>query len=99
MLEVAAALTLTLGWLYNGRHFVSAEGADNINMSSIAPIYPMQVVGYGDERARSTWPISWINTAARWSATAAAAPVSPGQLSKCVRFFGFCSVVLVHHIA
>jgi hypothetical protein len=51
---VAAGLTSTLGWLYNGRHFVSAEGADNINMSSIAPIYPMQVVGYSDERARGT---------------------------------------------
>jgi hypothetical protein len=52
--QVAAGLTLSLEWLYNGRHFVAAEGASNINMSSIAPIYPMQVVGYDDGRARGT---------------------------------------------
>jgi alpha-L-fucosidase 2 len=50
----ADGLEITLQRLYNGRYFVSAEGAQGINMSSIAPIYPMQIVSPEDERAQGT---------------------------------------------
>lgn len=52
--EVASALTQTLQWLYNGRYFTSAEGTDTLNMSSLAPIYPMRVVDDRDPRSLST---------------------------------------------
>lgn len=52
--KVASALSQTLQWLYNGRYFASAEGTDTLNMSSLAPIYPMRVVDYHDPRSLST---------------------------------------------
>ncbi len=52
--EAASGLEQTMWRLYNGRTFVSSEGAQDINMSSIAPIYPMQAVAPGDERSLST---------------------------------------------
>lgn len=50
----AAGLQKTLGRLYNGRYFTAAEENDWLNMSSLAPIYPLQVVDFTDYRARST---------------------------------------------
>lgn len=52
--EVAAGLRQTLNLLFNGRYFASAEGASNLNMSSIAGIYPMKVVPFNDPRALLT---------------------------------------------
>jgi hypothetical protein len=51
---VARGLIETLGRLYNGRFFVSSEGAVGINMSSFGTIYPMQVVAFDDPRSLST---------------------------------------------
>jgi len=51
---VAAGLTETLDGLYNGRYFRAAEGYDHLNMSSLAPIYPMELCPYNDPRALST---------------------------------------------
>lgn len=51
---VAAELTRVLDRLYNGRFFVSSEGSQSINMSSLAPLYPMQVVDWNDPRGVST---------------------------------------------
>ena len=52
--KVASELTHTLQRLYNGHYFTSAEGVDNLNMSSLAPIYPMRVVDDHDPRSLST---------------------------------------------
>ncbi len=52
--SIASELTATLQRLYNGHYFTSAEGTDSLNMSSLAPIYPMQVVGYRDPRSLAT---------------------------------------------
>jgi hypothetical protein len=52
--EVAAGLRKTLDLLFNGKYFVSAEGATNINMSSMAGIYPMGVIPFNDPRALQT---------------------------------------------
>ena len=52
--EVADELMKTVSWLYNGHYFASAEGSDTLNMSSLAPMYPMQVVDYKDARALQT---------------------------------------------
>jgi hypothetical protein len=52
--EVAGELAKTFQWLYNGRYLRAAEDRDALNMSSIAPIYPMEVVDYHDERALQT---------------------------------------------
>lgn len=51
---VAEELMPTMDRLYNGRFFASAEGSDILNMSSLAPIYPMQVVDYNDARSIET---------------------------------------------
>ena len=52
--EVANGLRHTLELLFNGNYFVSAEGASNLNMSSMGVIYPMQVIPFEDPRAVST---------------------------------------------
>lgn len=52
--EVAEELTKTFQWLYNGRYLQASEDRDTLNMSSVAPIYPMEVTDYHDERALST---------------------------------------------
>ena len=52
--EVAEGLARTQAGLFNGRYFASAEGSDSINMSSLAPIYPMEVFGYNDEESLQT---------------------------------------------
>jgi hypothetical protein len=51
---VAADLRTTLDSLYNGRYFRASEDSDTLNMSSIAPIYPMAVVAASDPRAVAT---------------------------------------------
>lgn len=53
-MEVAAGLRTTLDLLFNGEYFASAEGATNLNMSSMAPIYPMNVIPFKDPRALLT---------------------------------------------
>jgi hypothetical protein len=52
--EVAAGLHKTVDLLFNGKYFVSAEGAENINTASTGVIYPMQVIPFNDRRARLT---------------------------------------------
>ena len=49
--EVAAGLRQTLKLLFNGKYFVSVEGASNLNFSSIGIIYPMKVIPFDDWRA------------------------------------------------
>jgi hypothetical protein len=49
--QAAAGLRRTLDGLFNGRYFVSAEGLDNINMSSMAIIFPLGVIAASDPRA------------------------------------------------
>jgi hypothetical protein len=53
-LEIAAGLRKTLDLLYNGRYFQAAEEDDALNLSSLAPVYPMLLVPPGDPRALST---------------------------------------------
>lgn len=52
--EVTAGLMDVLDRLYNGRYFQAAEGYEHLNMSSLAPIYPMELCPYDDPRALST---------------------------------------------
>lgn len=51
---VADELMKTMDSLYNGRFFKASESEDRINMSSITPIYPMNVIRPLDPRAVST---------------------------------------------
>jgi hypothetical protein len=51
---VAEGLTPVLDRLYNGHYFTGSEDRDVLNMSSIAPLYPMHVVDWNDPRAHST---------------------------------------------
>lgn len=50
----SSGLIDTLDLLYNGRYFTGAEGADTLNFSSLAPVYPMMLVPAADPRALST---------------------------------------------
>ena len=52
--EVALGLRRTLDRLYTGQYFASAEGKTNLNMSSMAPIYPMMLIPFQDPRALNT---------------------------------------------
>lgn len=52
--KVSQGLRKTLDLLFNGEYFVSAEGATNINMSSMGVIYPMKVIPFQDPRALLT---------------------------------------------
>lgn len=52
--RIATSLSQTLDLLYNGTYFMSAEGADSLNLSSLAPIYPMKIISPDDPRAVST---------------------------------------------
>lgn len=52
--EVADGLMKTMNGLYNGRYFMASADRDLLNMSSIAPIYPMGVIDPADERAGRT---------------------------------------------
>lgn len=52
--QVADELLRPMGALYNGRFFKASDEQDKINMSSITPIYPMNVIPALDERAVST---------------------------------------------
>ncbi len=52
--KVAVELLKPMDALYNGRFFKASEEQDKINMSSITPIYPMNVIPASDERAIST---------------------------------------------
>ncbi len=52
--ETAERLMVPMEGLYNGRYFQASEDEDKLNMSSIAPIYPMQVIPARDPRALST---------------------------------------------
>lgn len=47
-------LMVTMGSLYNGRYFKSSDDNDQLSMSSMAPIYPMQAIPVHDPRAVST---------------------------------------------
>jgi hypothetical protein len=51
---VADQLMNVMDSLYNGRFFKASEDQDKINMSSVGPIYPMNVITPMDERAIST---------------------------------------------
>lgn len=51
---LAVGLGQTLDRLYNGRFFTASEGRDWLNTSSLAPMYPMQVVNDDDPRAVRT---------------------------------------------
>jgi hypothetical protein len=51
---VAVSLMETMGRLFNGSYFKASDDEDRINMSSIAPIYPLGVISPTDERAIST---------------------------------------------
>jgi hypothetical protein len=51
---VADGMLATLDSLFNGRYFQASNDSDHLNMSSIAPIYPMGVIGRDDPRARLT---------------------------------------------
>jgi alpha-L-fucosidase 2 len=57
---VADELLKVMGALYNGHFFKASDEQDKINMSSIAPIYPMNVIEPTDSRAVSTAQ-SYIN--------------------------------------
>ena len=52
--KVADSLTQLLDRLFNGRYFVASQDSDTLNMSSIAPLYPMHVIDWNDPRALST---------------------------------------------
>jgi hypothetical protein len=52
--EIAFGLRKTLDRLYNGRYFQAAEEDDILNLSSLAPVYPMLLVPSDDPRAVST---------------------------------------------
>ncbi len=52
--EVAQGLRLTLDRLFNGRYFTSAEGVDHMNLASLAPGYPMEVLDRHDPRLERT---------------------------------------------
>lgn len=52
--EVADLLLTPMNGLYNGRYFKASDDSDQLNMSSIAPIYPMQVIAARDPRALNT---------------------------------------------
>ena len=52
--EAIPRLMKTMDGLYNGRYFTASNDSDALNMSSIAPIYPMRVIDSLDSRAIST---------------------------------------------
>lgn len=52
--EVAGYLRQTLDRLYNGQYFEASDDSPALNMSSIAPIYPLRVIPFRDPRAIST---------------------------------------------
>ncbi len=52
--DTASRLMPTLDGLFNGSYFKGSEDRDTLNMSSIAPIYPMNVIPARDPRAGST---------------------------------------------
>lgn len=51
---VADGLQGTMDSLFNGRYFQASNDNDHLNTSSVAPIYPMRVIGRDDPRARLT---------------------------------------------
>lgn len=51
---VADELMQAMDGLYNGQFFKASDDQDKINMSSVAPIYPMGVIEAHDPRAIST---------------------------------------------
>ncbi len=52
--DVAQGLRKTLDRLFNGRYFTSAEGVDHMNLASLAPGYPMEVLDRLDPRLEMT---------------------------------------------
>lgn len=52
--ETADRLMSPMDGLYNGSYFKASDDSDMLNMSSIAPIYPMGVIPARDPRALST---------------------------------------------
>jgi len=53
-IAVADELMKIMDSLYNGRFFKASDDDNRINMSSVAPIFPMKVIDAMDERALST---------------------------------------------
>jgi hypothetical protein len=53
-ITVADELMKRMDALYNGRFFQASDSEDKINMSSLTPIYPMNVIPSQDVRAIST---------------------------------------------
>jgi hypothetical protein len=51
---VADGMQATMDSLFNGRFFQASNDSDHLNMSSVAPIYPMGVISRDDPRARLT---------------------------------------------
>ncbi len=51
---VADGLMKTLNTLYNGRYFQASSDRDALNMSSLGPIYPMNLIDPADPRAIQT---------------------------------------------
>jgi alpha-L-fucosidase 2 len=52
--DTASRLMPTLDGLFNGSYFKASEDRDTLNMSSMAVIYPMNIIPAGDPRAEST---------------------------------------------
>jgi hypothetical protein len=52
--HIAEELKKTLDELYNGFYFQASEDSELLNMSSLAPIYPMGVIDGDDSRAINT---------------------------------------------
>lgn len=52
--EAIPRLMKTMDGLYNGRYFMASNDSDQLNMSSIGPIYPMRVIDSHDPGAIST---------------------------------------------
>lgn len=53
-LVIADELMKIMDGLFNGTFFKASDDQEHINMSSVAPIYPMQVINPKDERSIST---------------------------------------------
>ncbi|RIK46007.1 MAG: hypothetical protein DCC57_15970 [Chloroflexi bacterium] len=52
--EVAGRLIQALDLLWTGHYFASSEGSAHMNLSSLAPIYPMRLIAPDDPRALAT---------------------------------------------
>lgn len=51
---VAEGMMVTMGKLFNGRYFQASQDNDHLNMSSVAPVYPMSIISGADPRTQLT---------------------------------------------